>query len=40
MNELDALVIAFGIGFFLGSDRFKRLLSWMGFRKVPGQSNR
>jgi hypothetical protein len=34
MNELDVFVVTFGIAFFVASDRFKQLLSWMGLRKV------
>jgi hypothetical protein len=34
MNKLDVFVVSFGIAFFLASERFKRLLSWMGVRKA------
>jgi hypothetical protein len=40
MNELDVFVVAFGIAFFIASDRFKRLLSFLGLRDKPAAKSR
>jgi len=39
MNELDIFVFSFGIAFFVASDRFKQLISWMG-RLTVGERRR
>jgi hypothetical protein len=38
MTELDIFVISFGAAFFVASDRFKQLLSFIGDR-LARQSN-
>jgi hypothetical protein len=34
MTGFDVFVVSFGIAFFVASDRFKQLLSWMGLGKA------
>jgi hypothetical protein len=40
MNEIDVFVVAFGIAFFVASDRFKRLLSFLGLRNKTVSKSR
>lgn len=40
MNEIDVFVVAFGTAFFVASDRFKRMLSFLGLRNKPASKSR